>query len=191
MKKSIAIILSLVLVVLVVVISIYFVDMKQMQKGEKVFFSTWGRKYAPIMKETKNSNNENRMENTKKIIYNQNGDYMEMLIPSDWMYEFETEASNYYTGGIKVYAENSENYATICFASMFGVCGTDLEIKKDTLNDGTEIVLGYYSGNQDWSYATFDKNDKKLVGWNYGLKGEDAAKVLEIIKTITLELPQE
>lgn len=191
MKKSIAIILSLVLVVLVVVLCIYLVDMKQMQKGEKVFFSTWGRKYAPVMKETKNSNKESRMENTKKIIYNQNGDYMEMLIPSDWMYEIETEASSYYTGGIKVYPENSESYATICFASMFGVCGTGLEIEKDTLNDGTEIVLGYYDGSQDWSYGTFDKNDKKLVGWNYGLKGEDAETVLEIIKTISLDLSQE
>lgn len=188
MKKSTEIVLIIGLVVLVAIFGIYLMDMNQMKKGEEVFFSTWGYKYAPVRKEELNPSG--KVQSTEKVIYNQNGDYMDLLIPTDWVYELRTEVTEDYRGGVKVYPKNSEQYAEICFADFFGVCGTGLEVKNDTLNDGTELTIGYYDGSDNWTYVVFAKDDKKVVGWNYGLKGEEAEEVLEMIKSINLSLPQ-
>lgn len=189
MKKRTGIFLTIGLLILIAIFSTYVLDMNQMQKGEEVFFSTWGYKYAPVRKEEPNPSS--KVQNTEKIIYNQNDDYMDLLIPTDWLYEIQAEVSEYYRGGVRVYSKNSEQYANIYFADLFGVCGTGLEIKNDTLNDGTELTIGYYDGSDNWTYAVFEKNDKKVVGWNYGLKGEEAEEVLEMIKSINLNLSQE
>ena len=52
MKKNIfKIIIALVIVLLFCIVAMYLIDCNRMRNGDKVLFSTWGKKYAPQVKQ--------------------------------------------------------------------------------------------------------------------------------------------
>lgn len=52
MKKNIfKIIIALVIVLLVCIVAMYLIDCNRMKNGDGVLFSTWGKKYAPPVKQ--------------------------------------------------------------------------------------------------------------------------------------------
>ncbi len=54
MKKKVGIVIGVILIILLLVFGIlYLVDLDRMANNEPVLFSTWGRKYAPTVVETK------------------------------------------------------------------------------------------------------------------------------------------
>ena len=128
---------------------------------------------------------EKKEIDTKQAIYNQSGEVLSITLPENWEYEIIEEASEQYEYGIKFYLADSEKHAVLySYKSLFGVCGTGLECKDIVLNNGTTATIGYYDNNEDWSFMTFDYNDKEIVGMNNGLEAEDAKEALEILKTL-------
>ena len=65
MKKNIfIIIIALVIVLLVCIVAMYLIDYNRMRNGDNVLFSTWGKKYAPPVKQY-NDIIEDNVDNTE------------------------------------------------------------------------------------------------------------------------------
>ena len=65
MKKNIfKIIIALVIVLLVCIVAMYLIDYNRMRNGDNVLFSTWGKKYAPPVKQY-NDIIEDNVDNTE------------------------------------------------------------------------------------------------------------------------------
>ena len=65
MKKNIfIIIIALVIVLLVCIVAMYLIDCNRMKNGDEVLFSTWGKKYAPPVKQY-NDIIEDNVDNTE------------------------------------------------------------------------------------------------------------------------------
>ena len=65
MKKNIfKIIIALVIVLLVCIVAMYLIDCNRMKNGDEVLFSTWGKKYAPPVKQY-NDIIEDNVDNTE------------------------------------------------------------------------------------------------------------------------------
>ena len=65
MKKNIfKIIIALVIVLLVCIVAMYLIDYSWMRNGDNVLFSTWGKKYAPPVKQY-NDIIEDNVDNTE------------------------------------------------------------------------------------------------------------------------------
>lgn len=71
------------------------------------------------------------------------------------------------------------------FNGPFGVCGTGLAEESKTLSDGTEVYVGYYDGNPNWSFVSFRAANETLAAINDGLVGQDAEQALNIILSLT------
>ena len=50
MKKSTKIILAILIIIMIVICTMYVIDLNRMKNNKPVIFSTWGRKYAPTAK---------------------------------------------------------------------------------------------------------------------------------------------
>ena len=73
MKKLITIALSIVAVLGIAFGVVYAIDMNRMKNNEPVFFSTWGRKYAPPLKESK-SGEYSGEKNNNEVTKNESGE---------------------------------------------------------------------------------------------------------------------
>lgn len=51
-KKVRAVIIAIIIVILITIGILYLIDLDRMKNNEEVIFSTWGRKYAPVLNET-------------------------------------------------------------------------------------------------------------------------------------------
>lgn len=182
MKKNIFKIIIGVIVILAIIIGImYLIDLNKMKNGEEVVFSTWGAKYAPVMKKQQN-------ENYKKYSKTINNVNLELNIPNEWKYKEESIDNDTYEFALKLYKNNEEQYAMIYYyKSQFGVCGTGRTSKTIALNNGNEATIGYYDENKNWSDISFFSINKNIAVMNYGLIDNDAKEVIEFIKTISIE----
>lgn len=189
MRKNIFKILILVVVILaIIIVSMYLIDFNRMKNGEEVVFSTWGAKYAPVLKEQQNENNNVVNRNYQKYSKTINNVNLELNIPNEWKYEEESIDNDTYEYALKLYKNNEEQYAMIYYyKNQFGVCGTGRTSKIITLNNGNEATIGYYDGNKNWSDISFYSINKNIVVLNDGLIDDDAQEVVEFIKTINLE----
>ena len=50
MKKSTKIILAILIIIMIVICTMYVIDLNRIKNNKPVIFSTWGRKYAPPVK---------------------------------------------------------------------------------------------------------------------------------------------
>ncbi len=67
MNKKICKIIIVVIIILAFIVGImYFVDLDKMKKGEPVVFGTWGAKYAPIVNEIENQDNNEIVDTANK-----------------------------------------------------------------------------------------------------------------------------
>ena len=190
MNKKICKILIIVTVILAIVVEVmYLIDLDKMEKGEPVVFSTWGKKYAPVLKEngvpSTPINNENYQKYSKTI----DNTKIELNIPNDWNYEEvpRNEENDFYKYALKIYKNDENQYATLYFYNnKFAVCGTGRTSESLILNNGKEATIGYYDGSENWSDISFYKIQEYIAIVNCGLVDNDAKEVIEFIKTINI-----
>ena len=189
MSKNILKIIIIIIAILIIIAGIvYLIDKDRMQKGEEVLFSTWGKKYAPIVETNQNEINTNykNSETYSKTIENLK---IELTIPNDWNYEEmpKNEENDFYKYALKLYKNNSEQYAVLyLYNNPFGVCGTARTVEDITLNNGKEATIGYYDGSKIWSDISFYNTNKNIAVINYNLTESESQEVIEIIKTISI-----
>lgn len=127
-------------------------------------------------------------------------------LPDGWEYESIEDPNMGIIHGIRFYpttpaevtvinerclevGEESQFYrpsATIGFYNgSFGVCGTGLQEEQAILSNGTEVCVGYYDGNPDWSFVSFRAIDKTLAAVNDCLIGADARQAYDILLSLT------
>lgn len=191
MSKNIVKIIIIVVAILVIAVgTMYLIDLNQMKKGEKVVFSTWGTKYAPVLEEKQNENNNVVNESYQKYATVIDNVKLELNIPSEWKYKEmqENEENNFYKYALKLYKDNEEQYAMIyMYNNQFGVCGTGRTEKNITLNNGNKATIGYYyDENKNWSDISFYDMNKNIAVINYGLIDTEANEIIEFIKTINI-----
>lgn len=187
MKKNILISIVILVAIGLAIFAAYLIDMNCMKNNKAVVFSTWGYQYVPPVEidETINNFEENKIVDEKQAVYDNDDNYLNLTIPNDWEFESITDfANDMYKCGLKIYPRNSENYMSVYCTNRFGVCGTGLKVEKINLDNGIEVEVGYYNGNENWEYAYFEDGESKIVAWNSGLVGEDANDALEILKTV-------
>lgn len=180
MKK---IIIILAIIIVAVVGTMYLIDSIKMKNGEKVVFGTWGKKYLAIVKTNQNEN-VIKEERYSKTIENTT---IELDIPSNWNYkEMQVTEKDNYDYALKLYKNDEEQYAMIYFyKEKFGVCGTERTSKNVILNNGNEVIVGYYAGDETWKDIIIGTN-KNIVVINQNLSKNDADEALELIKNINI-----
>lgn len=190
MNKNILKITVIVIIILAIIIGImYLIDCSRMKKGEEVVFSTWGLKYAPVLKTSQNENNNNedkKYQEYSKIIDNVK---LELKIPSGWKYKEipQNENNNFYKYALKLYKNSEKEHAILYFYNnQFSVCGTGRTSKNITLNNGNEANIGYYDGSEIWSDISFYSMNPNIAVINYDFIDSDADEVIELIKTINI-----
>ena len=189
MSKNILKIIIIIIAILIIIAGIvYLIDKDRMQRGEEVLFSTWGKKYAPIVETNQNEINTN-YENHEKYSKTIENLKIELTIPNDWNYEEmqKKEENDFYKYALKLYKNNSEQYAVLyLYNNPFGVCGTARTVEDITLNNGKEATIGYYDGSKIWSDISFYNTNKNIAVINYNLTESESQEVIEIIKTISI-----
>ena len=192
-KKTCKIIIIMMVLLSIIIGIMYLIDLDKMKKGEEVVFSTWGAKYAPVLKETENNDLDNVIKsddkNYKKYSKIVDNVYLELDVPAEWNYEeiSRNEENDFYKFALKLYKNSEERYAVIYFyMNSFGVCGTGRTSENITLNNGEEAIIGYYDRDPNWSDISFYNMSKYIAVMNYGLINEEAKEVIEFIKTINI-----
>ena len=187
-KKILKIIIIIVAILIIVAGIVYLIDKDRMQKGEEVLFSTWGAKYAPVVKTNQNEINTN-YENTEKYSKTIENIKIELTIPNEWNYEEmqKNEENDFYKYALKLYKNSEEQYAVLyLYHNPFGVCGTARTVEDITLNNGKQATIGYYDGSKIWSDISFYNTNKSIAVINYNLTESESQEVIEIIKTISI-----
>ena len=183
--KKVAIIIVMIIFVIILGI-MYLIDLDKMRNGENVVFSTWGTKYAPILKDNQNANNSVN-ENYQKYLKTIGNIKLELNIPNEWKYKEEPIDNDIYKYALKLYKNSEEQYAMLYFYNnQFGVCGTERTSKNITLNNGKEAIIGYYEGSKNWNDISFYSMNRNIAIINYKLINAEADELIEFIKTINI-----
>lgn len=104
-----------------------------------------------------------------------------------WKYEVSGESSDEYHYAIKFYkSDENKKMMLYSYANLFGVCGTGLETKELILEDGNTANVGFYDGNEAWSFITFNISEDEIVAQNEGLTVEESNEALQMFKTLKL-----
>lgn len=184
MKKKITIILSIIAVLAVSVTSAYLIDKNRMANNKPVVFSTWGAKYVPPVERENITHEIPKVQEVSKTISIPIREKEDLFIDllAGWEYQIREEASDRYEYAIDFFTTDKNNKMTLYgYKELFGVCGTGLEIKDITLENGNVASVGYYDGNNRWTFINFGDN---IVIQNEGLTEEGANEVLSMIKTM-------
>lgn len=189
MKKKIIIIVSIIVVLVLAVGGAYLIDKNRMTNNKPVIFSTWGYDYAPtieqddITEKVPNILEINTTENTTTAsIETKENETIFIDLLDGWKYEVSAESTDRYDYAIKFFTANESNKMTLyAYKDMFGVCGTELEMKDITLYDGNIAGVGFYDGSERWTFINFGNN---IVMQNEGLTLEDSNEALSMVKTI-------
>lgn len=167
-NKVVLILLIIFFIIFGIVTSIYCIDQNRMRNNEPVLFSTWGKKYSPVIEESTPILEEEKIlepkyedENTVKLgIYTEKGNYLELVTSDyycDWSAENvmglffavptqeETIPNSNFNTMWKNYINNYSN-ANNCRI------GYSLEF---TMDDGSEMY--YKILNPDDAFCTFPK----------------------------------
>lgn len=184
MKNIYKIIVIIIIILLFIIGTMYLIDLDRMKKGEEVVFSTWGAKYAPVLKINENNSDNESYEKYSNTIDNIT---LELNIPNDWKYKEEPIDNNIYKYALKLYKNSEEQYAMLYFYNnQFGVCGTERTSKNITLNNGKEAIVGYYEGSKKWNDISFYSMNRNIAVINYKLINTEADELIEFIKTINI-----
>lgn len=189
MKKKNIIIVSIIAFLILAVGSAYLIDKNRMTNNEPVIFSTWGTKYAPpiehedITEKVPNISETNATENitTASIEIKENETiFIELL--DGWKYEVSGDSTERYDYAINFFTTDSNKKMTLYeYKNRFSTCGTGLDVKDITLDDGNVVSAGFYDGSEQWTFINFGNN---IVMQNEGLTLEESNEVLSMIKTI-------
>lgn len=185
MKKTIKAIMWIVIILFLVFGTLFVIDKYRMDHNLPVVFSTWGYDYAPpvnhedITEEIPNISGEDL---TVTIPLKENLDLFINLLPG-WTFESLNEEPERYEYVIAFYSPSGEKKMSLrAYKDMFGVCGTELEIKDITLDIGNTASVGYYDGSERWTFVNF--GDNVVMHSESYLTPEDANETLSMIKTM-------
>ena len=107
------------------------------------------------------------LQETKGTTVTQPGPYgsITLTIPDGWEYHECSAGDDALLGssyGIQICAVGQKGCVEIGYCDAFGVCGTGLEEKHETVA-GADANIGYYDGSKIWSYVVFRGDNEKIV----------------------------
>ncbi len=107
------------------------------------------------------------LQETKGTTVTQPGPYgsITLTIPDGWEYHECSAGDDALFGssyGIQICPVGQKGCVEIGYCDAFGVCGTGLEEKHETVA-GADANVGYYDGSKIWSYVVFRGDNEKIV----------------------------
>lgn len=107
------------------------------------------------------------LQETKGTTVTQPGPYgsITLTIPDGWEYHECSAGDDALFGssyGIQICPVGQKGCVEIGYCDAFGVCGTGLEEKHETVA-GADANIGYYDGSKIWSYVVFRGDNEKIV----------------------------
>lgn len=107
------------------------------------------------------------LQETKGTTVTQPGPYgsITLTIPDGWEYHECSAGDDALFGssyGIQICPAGQKGCVEIGYSDAFGVCGTGLEEKHETVA-GADANIGYYDGSKIWSYVVFRGDNEKIV----------------------------
>lgn len=107
------------------------------------------------------------LQETKGTTVTQPGPYgsITLTIPGGWEYHECSAGDDALFGssyGIQICPVGQKGCVEIGYCDAFGVCGTGLEEKHETVA-GADANIGYYDGSKIWSYVVFRGDNEKIV----------------------------
>ena len=107
------------------------------------------------------------LQETKGTTVTQPGPYgsITLTIPDGWEYHECSAGDDALLGssyGIQICPVGQKGCVEIGYCDAFGVCGTGLEEKHETVA-GADANIGYYDGSKIWSYVVFRGDNEKIV----------------------------
>lgn len=117
-----------------------------------------------------------------------------LTVPDGWEYRECSAGDDALFGsfyGIQICPKGQNGCVEVGYQDMFGVCGTGLEDKHETVA-GADANIGYYDGSKIWSFVAFHGDNEKIVAvtsdvdawWNLDAtnreyEGKDSENVTE------------
>lgn len=113
------------------------------------------------------------LQETKGTTVTQPGPYgsITLTIPDGWEYHECSAGDDALFGssyGIQICPVGQKGCVEIGYSDAFGVCGTGLEEKHETVA-GADANIGYYDGSKIWSYVVFRGDNEKIVAETWGV----------------------
>ena len=107
------------------------------------------------------------LQESKGTTVTQPGPYgsITLTIPDGWEYHECSAGDDALFGssyGIQICPVGQKGCVEIGYSDAFGVCGTGLEEKHETVA-GADANIGYYDGSKIWSYVVFRGDNEKIV----------------------------
>lgn len=107
------------------------------------------------------------LQEVKGTTVTQPGPYgsITLTVPDGWEYRACSAGDDALFGssyGIQICPVGQKGCVEIGYSDAFGVCGTGLEEKHETVA-GADANIGYYDGSKIWSYVVFRGDNEKIV----------------------------
>lgn len=112
------------------------------------------------------------LQEVKGTTVTQPGPYgsITLTIPDGWEYRACPVGDDMLYGGsygIQICPKGQKGCVQVVYSNTFGVCGTGLEEKHETIA-GEDADIGYYDGSKIWSYVVLHIDNQKIVAETWG-----------------------
>lgn len=126
-----------------------------------------------------------------------------LTIPDGWEYRECSAGDDTLFGssyGIQICPKGQKGCVEVGYSGTFGVCGTGLEEKHETVA-GVDANIGYYDGSKIWSYVAFHGDNEKVVAetwdvdawWNLPADNSTSygEQVMQILDTLQYDASEQ
>lgn len=146
-------------------------------------------------KNTEEDLSEIQAENVIYTEVSQGGPYgkISISLPDGWSYEacpINSDNLLYGMYGIHFYPNGVDNgYIELIYTDMFGVCGTGLACRTETVA-GHSTEIGTYDNHDYWDYIAFQGEYKGIVASTYLVDewwSENRDQVMDILDTLSFD----
>lgn len=118
---------------------------------------------------------------------------LRVQVPDGWKYEVCPEGTlddSEACFGVKIWPDSgSDSCVQLYWSDSFGVCGTGLKEKTLTLA-GDNVSAGYYDGDKNWTFLSFQGKNRGIVAWadpNAGWFADKGDQLLAMLDTVEWE----
>lgn len=118
---------------------------------------------------------------------------LRVQVPNGWKYEVCPEGTlddSEACFGVKIWPDSgSDSCVQLYWSDSFGVCGTGLKEEALTLA-GDSVSAGYYDGNKNWTFLSFQGKNSGIVAWadpNAGWFADKGDQLLTVLDTVEWE----
>lgn len=132
-------------------------------------------------------------EQSREVTCRQENLKISMEIPAGWEYTTEEYSDDTGKFGICFFPEGCSGRVGLYYYEFFGVCGTGLEMKDITFDDGRRGRMGIYDGGDTFSFITFPEQELSAGSFVVLAEGADdwlaerEEEVLQILGTAVME----